>query len=145
MKLKNYTTDVPVSRSIAEIETFLSQNGASAIMKEYMGDGRVISITFQLANKVGYKLPANVERVYSVLKAEKKSNSRVKLTMEQAERVAWRVLRDWLYSQLSLIAIGQAEFDQVMLPYAFDGKQTLYERIKSSEDLRGKLLGGPSD
>ena len=144
MKIMNYTTKVPAARSIAEIEVLLASNGATHVMKEYMGDGRVISIKFQLANKVGYMLPANTERVFATL-TKGKRNFQKKTWEAQSERVAWRVLLDWLHAQLSLIAIGQAEFDQVMLPYAFDGKQTLYERIKSSEDLKGRLLGGSSD
>jgi hypothetical protein len=143
MKIMNYTTAISASKSITEIETLLADNGASHIMKEYRGDGRVWSLAFKLG-EIGYKLPANTERVFATLTKGKRNFQR-KAWEEQSERVAWRVLKDWLLAQLSLIAIGQAEFDQVMLPYAFDGKQTLYERIKSSEDLRGKLLGGPSD
>ena len=40
MTLKNYTTGVPADRTILEIERLLADFGASAIMKNYLKDGR---------------------------------------------------------------------------------------------------------
>ncbi len=128
MKLKNYTTGIPWNKSISEIEEMLQQTGASHIMKEYLKDGRVLSLTFKI-NGMGYMLPANSAKVKTVLLKNRKRAS-PKLMEEQAERVAWRVLKDWIHAQLSLIQIGQAELEQVMLPYAFDGRRTFYDVVK---------------
>ena len=62
------------------------------------------------------------------------------IKQEQSERVAWRVIKDWLDAQLSLIYVGQAELEQVMLPYATDGKTTLYEKLKQ-KNYAGLLEG----
>lgn len=135
MKLKNYSTSVEGEKSIMEIEKFLAEFGASAIMKTYGADNRVVSISFKHLNQ-GYQLPANVEGVANVLFGKKRlkhsRDSQVHRD-QQAYRVAWRIIRDWLHSQLSLIESGQAQPDQILLPYMFDGKKTLYEAYKSGQ------------
>jgi hypothetical protein len=39
--IKNYTTDIPAERTIAEIQTILAQNGARGIALEYDERGDV--------------------------------------------------------------------------------------------------------
>ena len=51
---------------------------------------------------------------------------------EQAERVSWRVIKDWLEAQITLIRIGNAEVEQVMLPYMWNGRESLYEKLKEN-------------
>lgn len=54
---------------------------------------------------------------------------------EQAERVAWRVAREWLLAQLAIIEAQMATLDQVMLPYLqVDGQKTLYAAYRERED-----------
>lgn len=140
-KIKNYTTSVPVAQSISEIEQILVTFGATQIMKEYRGDGRVESLVFMFKG-TGYKLPANVERVCAVVTKGKNIHS--KATWEkQAERIAWRVIKDWIHSQLSIVEIDQAEWQQVLLPYAFNGEKTLYEVLQERKNGIAGLLGEP--
>jgi hypothetical protein len=49
-------------------------------------------------------------------------------TPEHAERVAWRIVKDWLEAQLAIVATEMVTFDQVMLAYVrtSDGT-TLYD------------------
>ena len=142
MKLKNYTTRVPAAQSITEIEKILVQFGADKIMKDYREDGTINCLIFSLRG-IGYKLPANVEKVYVVITKGRKIISKASYE-KQAERVAWRVLKDWVAAQLSLIEIGQAEWDQVLLPYAFNGEKTLYEIAKERRNGIAGLLGDSS-
>lgn len=125
-KLKNYTTSVPAVKSLTEIEKLLVDFGASAIMKEYEKE-KISSISFKLNNN-GFKLPANVEGVF---RSMSNPRNRTDAKLEQAERVAWRIIKDWLHAQLSIVASGQAQPEQVLLPYLYDGKQTLYEKFKA--------------
>jgi hypothetical protein len=37
---------------------------------------------------------------------------------EQATRVAWRILKDWIEAQLALIQTGMVSVEQVFLPFA---------------------------
>ena len=39
-------------------------------------------------------------------------------TKEQATRVAWRIVKDWLAAQLAMIEAGLVDLEEVFLPYA---------------------------
>lgn len=39
-------------------------------------------------------------------------------TPEQAQRVAWRVIRDWTRAQLTMVEAGVVSIEEVMLPWA---------------------------
>jgi hypothetical protein len=135
VKLKNYTTEISAEKSIFEIEALLSQVGASHVMKEFRGDGKVGAIMFRLEGKT-YKLPANVEGVNTVLTSNKQKTYRrdgMANRFEQAYRTSWRIIKDWLHSQFSLMASGQASPDEIMLPYMWNGKTTLFEAYKSGQ------------
>ena len=135
--IKNYSTEVPARRSIAEIENMLALFGAEAIMKEFTSDGRVQMLQFKYGESV-FKLPANINGVKEVLYSGRRSyhgRDSMKGREDKAYRVAWRIIKDWIHAQLSLIASGQAKPDEIFLPYMFDGKRTLYEA-----HVEGKLL-----
>lgn len=131
-KLKNYTTSISSEKSIMEIEKMLSGFGATHIMKEYFSDGRTRSIAFKL-DEQAYKLPANTDGVRNAMYGSKKVSYRKNGEQKrdiQAENTSWRIIRDWLHAQLSIIYSGQAKPDEVMLPYLWDGKRTLYSAYK---------------
>ena len=131
LRIKNYTTDVPWLRTVGQIEEMLIRLGANAVLKNYRGDGRVEALSFQYQQR-GYKLPSNTEKCMEKLREIPQYRRRDRQSLEeQAERVAWRVIKDWLEAQLALIQIGQAEVEQVMLPYMWDGRQSLYEKLKA--------------
>lgn len=137
LKIKNYTTNISAEKTIAEIEKLLAQFGASAIFKEYFSDGRVKSLSFKLENQ-GFKMPANINGVKEVLYSGKRSyhgKDSMKARDDRAYRVAWRIIKDWLHAQLSLIASGQAHPQEIFLPYLFNGEKTLYQAW-----TEGKLL-----
>jgi hypothetical protein len=133
MKIKNFSTGVAANKSIVEIEKILTDFGAEAIMKSYTGDGKVKSLAFKYQNNA-YMLPSNVEGVYQVMFANKrkyhKTNS-MRNHEEQAYRIAWRLLKDWIHSQISIVYSGQAAPDQILLPYMYNGHQTVYEMYKA--------------
>lgn len=129
-KIKNYTTSIAVEKTLMEIEQLLVSFGASLIMKDISPDGRTKALSFKLQDK-GYKLPANADGVKMIL-TPKGSRTRTPMLEQdrQADRVAWRIVKDWLHAQLSLIASGQAVPEQILLPYQYNGKRTLYEIYK---------------
>ena len=135
--IKNYTTDVPAGRSIAEIEQILADFGAKATIKEYNDDGKVYSLLFKI-EKDSFKLPANVEGVRELLfkgKAGQHRSDYKKIREARAYRVAWRIIKDWIHAQLSLIASGQACPHEVFFPYMYDGKKTLYQTFMANRLL----------
>ena len=138
--IKNYTTDVPADRSILEIEKLLTLFGAIAIIKEYDADQKVHSLTFKLQTDA-FKLPANVDGVKEILyKGTRSSPTKEgeKRREQKSYRVAWRILKDWTHSQLSLIASGQAQPLEIFLPYMFDGKLTFFEKFQAKRLLPPK-------
>lgn len=143
-KLMNYTTSVSAEKTILEIETMLARFGATAVMKEYMSGGEVYLLAFKIG-ETSYKLPANVKGVHQVMYGNKKryhGRDSMKNREKQSYRVAWRIIKDWLHAQLSLIASGQAEPEQVLFPYAYDGKTTLFQKWKEQKLLsQGKEAG----
>lgn len=140
IKLKNYTTEVPATRSIENIEKLLVDFGASNIMKEYHDlrplPVRVctsISFIIEVDNmKLPFKLPANIEAVKNWLKKQK-PNSAEKTIAEQANRIAWKQQYEVLHLQLGQIEMNQLEKLEALLPYVYDveSNQTFYTKIKS--------------
>jgi len=135
--MKNYTSTVPVSRTIAKIEVCLVQAGARDVLKKYDDDGKLTGIIFRVREPktqkmILFKLPANVEGVYKWL-----LDQRVRITettrrtlRAQAERTAWKTIQDWVEVQISMIEMGQASVIEIFLPYAWDGEMTFYHRLE---------------
>ena len=138
MPIKNYTTEIDVYRSLGEIQGALAAHGASRVMVDYDG-GAPTSVTFAIetpAGVRGFRLPANVEGVRGVF-----AKQRVKATPGQAERTAWRNVRDWIMAQMAIIEAGMVQLDEVFLPYLVDSNgTTLYQAY-----LSGQLALGAAD
>lgn len=126
MAIKNYTSEVSVYKSVAEIQAALAENGARRIMVEYDDAGQPIGITFGIETTAGpraFCLPANVEGVRAIMARQK-----VKDTGGQAERTAWRNVRDWVLAQVAIIQAGMVQIEEVFLPYMTDGRgRTVYQ------------------
>lgn len=119
MSLLNYTTSVPVARTIGQVQALLVEAGARQIMTEYDDVGRAVGIAFAVHTAHGMRnfvLPVNSQRVEAVLKRDRKIQPRFQ-TPEHAERVGWRIVKDWLEAQLAIIQTEMVTLDQVMLPY----------------------------
>lgn len=143
MPLLNYTTEVPASKSIAEICRMLQEGGASAIMLENNAAREIVAVSFMLDTTFGripFQLPANVPAVILALNKQIQDENRrggkrkIPRTLfnnkAQAERIAWRIAKDWLEAQLALSAIGSAKLEQIMLPFASTGNgQNFYQRL----------------
>lgn len=102
MPLLNYTTKVPASRTINEIQKMLAVAGARQVLTEFGPSGKPVAIAFAIETQHGehqYHLPADVAAVAQVMKSDDTPNHY--RTPEQAERVAWRIIKDWLEAQLA--------------------------------------------
>lgn len=140
MNLKNYTSDIPASRTVANIESYLAQCGITGIMKQYR-HGRVVALVFQAPDDNGsrtIKLPSDVEGTHEFLweqyQGEAKRPRRSKADFaEQAERTAWKVMDDWVRVQMTLIAVQKKSVTEVFLPYIMVSEtQTFFEKIKTT-------------
>ena len=139
MTLKNYTTGIDFQKTIMEIETILASNGASNIFKQYEdGIPSKIAFQYQIKNKdsnminVNFMLPMEEKKVLEILKKSKGvPNSRKNI--DQARRTGWRIIKDWIDSQMALVQINLVEFEQVFLPYMynFETNETIYSKLKN--------------
>lgn len=120
-----------------EIQKCLVKHGATKIVADYEG-GIPISITFciYMDNKlVGFSLPANYNGVLRAMQSDKNVPKRL-LTKEQALKVSWRIVKDWIEAQMAIIDSQLADMAEVFLPYAItQGGNTLYKELKDSNNL----------
>lgn len=132
MPLLNYTTAIAATRSVADMQTMLAKAGASHVAAAYENT-KPSGIAFTIETPHGvrqFALPVDVSAVEGVLRRQK--IERRYQTPEQAERVAWRILKDWLAAQLAIIDTQMVTLDQVMLPYMTDDNgRTVYDLYQS--------------
>jgi hypothetical protein len=147
MAIKNYTSDKPLEKIFAELQQTLGTHGAKQISYEYGDDGKVHGVEFAVivhGHRLRVKLPARIEQAQAVLKRQwdegtisHKRGREHTYGYEQAYRVAWRNILDWVQAQMALLEIGMAKMEEVFLPYILDQQgRTLFERMEQ----RGFLL-----
>lgn len=146
MAIKNYTTTIKSEKTIAEIQQILAKHKAKAILTEYDNEGNATSLSFKvdtINGEIGIKLPVNIEKVLQVLKNQRKNNTQVKDTKEQALKTGWRNIKDWIDAQMALIEAEMVTIDQIFLPYMLNNQgQTLYEAFKENQLM---LVGDTND
>lgn len=132
MAIKNYTTTVDVFKSLGEIQGALASHGARKIMVDYDVAGQPVGITFGIETPNGprgFLLPANVAGVKAVFARQK-----VRAQKGQAERTAWRNVRDWIMAQMAIVEAGQVEIQEVFFPYLTDGRgHTVYQLYRGGQ------------
>ena len=126
MPIKNYTTNVDVFTTIGAIQGCLVKHGAKKIMTDYDDDGNVSALSFLVdtpSGQRGIKLPANVDGVQRVLAKQK-----VRADREQAQKVAWRILKDWVEAQMAILESEMVQMDEIFLPYMLNNAgETAYQ------------------
>lgn len=126
MPLLNYTTTVDVFKTVAEIQKNLVKHGAKKIVQDYDDDGNIAALSFLIETPLGIRgvrLPANADAVFDVLTKQK-----VRCDREQAERVAWRIIKDWVEAQMAILESAMVRIDEIFLPYMVDDNgRTLYQ------------------
>jgi hypothetical protein len=138
--LLNYTTTVPAERTAAEIQGILVRAGASAVMTEYR-DREVVALAFRVTGPLGersFRLPVDPAPVLRLLlKNHARARSHAaKATPEQATRVAWRIVKDWVEAQLAIVETEMVGLDQAMLPYmTTPSGATVYEDLVAQAAL----------
>lgn len=140
MNIKNYTSSVSAGQSITQIERLLVKMGARNIAKEYDGFGKTDSILFSIPrgeSVVPIKLPARREAIKKVLLNQYKrtpNKGQIENAAQQADRTAWRNVKDWVEIQATMIELDQVELMEVFMPYIYrmDKGKTIYEIAKDN-------------
>lgn len=140
MAILNYTTTIDSFKTVSEIEYILMKHKAKSIMKNYDGE-HIIGLSFLIdtgVQQIPVRLPVKVDECLEVLRKERKGNPRkqIKDTREQAERVAWRIMKDWVEAQMALLDIEMVRFEEIFLPYIeTNNGQTIFERLEEKQYL----------
>jgi hypothetical protein len=59
---------------------------------------------------------------------------KLKPTLEQAERVAWRIVKDWVDAQMAILESEMVQMDEIFLPYMLNqNNMTLYQAYKNNQ------------
>lgn len=128
----NYTTTIDPAKSATECMGMLANAGARKISID-MESKVPVGLSFVIKTRWGdraFDMPADIEGTYQALLRAYRSRSIPPkyATREQAARVTWRVLKDWLEVQLAMIEAGLADLEQIMLAYVLvEPKKTLYQ------------------
>lgn len=133
-KIKNYTSEVPMERTVARIETFLVSCGARDILKNYSDKQELEGISFKIErhNKVfAFKLPASVYGVARIL-YKMDYHKLPENKQKQAQRTAWKCVQDWVELQMTMVKLEQADVVEVFLPYMYIKGETLYKQLMNT-------------
>lgn len=141
MGLLNYTTTIDVHKTLGEIQKILVEHGARKLMYDYDENGHIQSLCFSVltpeGNERGIKLPANVQAIYKVLQAQKNQKKiNIKPDYAQAERVAWRIIKDWVEAQMAILETQMVQTEEIFLPYMVNKNGNTFFQVYQ----QGKLM-----
>ncbi|MDP4119283.1 MAG: hypothetical protein Q8873_08900 [Bacillota bacterium] len=136
MPLLNYTTSINVHKTLGEIQGCLVEHGARKLFYDYKDNKSIDSLSFTIITprgEVGVKLPAKVEAVLKILQTDSKVPKNLK-TYEQAERVAWRIILEWVKAQMAILETEMVKLEQIFLPYLVNNSgQTFFEAYENGQ------------
>jgi hypothetical protein len=137
--IKNYTSAVPVERTIASIEQELVKIGVTQIVKSYDGEGFPVGIIFSVVMPdqrcFGFQIPAKIDAALDIIKnipAYKKKNK--EWLKAQSRRTAWKIVLMWVESQVAMIQLSKFDAMQMFMQFAYDPatKKTFYEKVSGN-------------
>ncbi|KAA5532676.1 hypothetical protein F0919_18010 [Taibaiella lutea] len=138
MPILNYTTSIDAYKTITEIQQILAKRGARKVVMDNDKDGNPIALTFSVNwnnRDMAFSMPCNFEGVMKAMQKNKKV-PRNKCNKEQALRVGWRIIKDWVEAQMAIIEAELADMAQVFLPYAVTKNgNTLYQELQTNNQI----------
>jgi hypothetical protein len=138
MPILNYTTKIDPAKSVLEIQRELSKRADSVSVEYTSGQPVAVRFTITVAGQsVLFRLPCNAKGVLKALNSQRGVPGTYRNLMH-AERVAWRIVKDWIEAQMAIVEAGQAEMAEVFLPYATtdDGTQTMYGAFQRMQERK---------
>ena len=131
MPIANYSTTVDALKTVGEIQGILVAHGAKSILMNYGKDGSIESLSFIVETPYGdmpIRLPIDARAVLKVLEKERVPPRYA--NYQQAVRIAWRIVKDWVRAQMAILETEMVKMEQIFLPYMITkNNQTLYESM----------------
>lgn len=142
MPLLNYTTSISAEKTVNEVQKALAKAGARSILSDYNDSGEITALSFMMQineTAVSFRLPADWQPVLYILSHDPKVPRNLR-TEAQANRVAWRIIKDWVEAQLAIIETRMVKPEQAFLPYMLNARgETVYQAFANNPQF---LLGG---
>jgi hypothetical protein len=138
MGLLNYSTSIGVYKTLSEIQQILVEHGARKILCDYNDNGQIMSLSFVILTpngEKGIRLPANVAAIFEVLKQQRKSGKiKTNPDYDQAQRVAWRIIKDWIDAQMAILESQMVKIEEIFLPYMINNKgETFFQAYEQQQ------------
>ena len=134
MAIKNYTTSISPTKTVGEIQMILAKGSAKSVMVDY-ADNQPQAVRFAIMigeQEIWFRLPCQVDGVLASMKRDRLQRSYCNL--EQARRTAWRIVKDWVDSQMAIIDAGQAKAAEVFFPYILQPTgETLFQKFEAQQ------------
>lgn len=142
MAILNYTTKIDAKKTVAEIQQILAKANCKRIIIDYDHKANPERVSFAIdwnGQMAFFQLPCNYDKVLSAMRKSPDVRQGF-CTVEQAYRVAWRIIKDWVQAQLAIVESEQASMAEVFLPYAMTKSgETLYNSLQ--QDNSQLLIG----
>ncbi|MBA7695674.1 hypothetical protein ES703_104307 [subsurface metagenome] len=113
-------------------------------MMEYGDDGRIKALSFEVPMPNGTKLPIRLPvDTGATLRVLKRQYNNREIPGQYANgahayRVAWRIIKDWVEAQMSLLETEMVRMEEIFLPYVLIGEgKTIYEVMAQKNFLLG--------
>lgn len=89
--------------------------------------------------EINFKLPMKEEKIFQVFKIQNRQGKLANryCDLDQARRTGWRIIKDWIDSQMALLEIEIVKFEEIFLPYMYDvnKNQTMFEKLQEKQFL----------
>jgi hypothetical protein len=136
IRLLNYTTQIPATKTAAEIMEILAKHGATAVLVDYDELGSAEALSFKIKTPGGsvvpIRLPVDWKAVLCVFESQGLKGAYS--NRSQATRTAWRIVKVWVEAQMAILQTGMVRMEEVFLPYLVTGGgKTLYQAIADSQ------------
>ena len=133
MPIANFSTTVDALKTVGEIQGILVRHGAKSILMDYE-NGIITSLSFKVDTPHGemaIRLPVNARAVLRVLKEQGVTPRYA--NYEQAVKIAWRIVKDWVRAQMALLETEMVRMEEVFFAYLLNPSgKTLYESMIDS-------------
>lgn len=127
-------TRVGYEQTVQEIQKHLIRAGAKKIIFDYDEASIPCNITFSYPiekSNLLFSLPIRFNGINKILDNQKTPRHTGDM---QAINTGWRIMKEWIISQLALVESEMAELPEVFLPYSITKSgETLYEVFKNND------------
>lgn len=138
MPILNYTTKIDSYKTITEIQQILSRAGAKKMVMDNDDKGNPVALMFAVewtGRLVAFSLPCNFKGIKKAMENSRKVPRNL-CTNEQAIRVGWRILKNWVESQLAIVEADLCSLPEVFAQYSITKNgDPLYKHLGQNNQL----------